>query len=227
LVVFRFVAQLLVELRDEEDPGRLWQPVFELGPGTGHWIQMFLTEFLIVGLRPDEVSPRFMQRWKEMLGFALTSPKWTSDDRWVTQESWEHLLGTDSVTMTAWAECHRLLVDELKSFYWRWVDKVAHDVSSLLAFLRFLQNPAAAHLACEAIEHLAPALDRTSAYSWQTNPDRSVLSGFAGFLWSSSYEDLRRSARSLQVFRFMVAKLATLHDPLALEIMSKLEPGDT
>jgi hypothetical protein len=229
LAAFRFIAKILLDLGEDENPKQLWLPILKLGPKARYWLQLFLTQFFIVALSSENISPRFVTCWKNMLEFALSDKEWIPGNLWLADESWEHLFGFDGITVSAWTEDRANLVEQIKIYYWRWLEKLAHEPahrpSGIRPFLRFLRCQAANKVVCEALIRLEHYFAQASEHFWEDQYGRQALTRFVGFMWANYYEQIRSSIDMLRVFRFLVAKLAAHREPLALEIIASIGDG--
>jgi hypothetical protein len=223
--VFKFIANILLDLRAGEDSKQLWRPILDLVPRADQWVNSFLTEFFIVGLSSDPIKSTFVKRWKEMLDFALADAAWTERGGLTWSEAWEHLLGFDNVSLAAWNAEMQSVVAEIKTYYWRWLDCVDDNPSGLITFLRFLCRPAAEQIICEALTRLGRFFEDTKDYFWRRPSSRQTVSTFVGTLWTDHYEEIKSSADLLAIFRSLVSQLMAYHDPLALEIAKLIGQG--
>ena len=145
---------------------------------------------------------------------------------WLADESWAHLFGFDNITLSAWTEDRANIVEQIKAYYWRWLEKLAdepaHRASGVIPFLRFLRCQAAHNIVGEALIRLEDYFTQASEQFWEDQYGRQALTRFVGFIWSNCYEPIRSSIDMLRVFRFLVAKLAAYQEPLALEIIASI-----
>lgn len=215
---FDFSSRILLELKASEDPENLWKPMLEIGPRGRHWTEAFLTSFLCAGLRPENPTPRFVELWVEMIEFCFSSPAWIGGRSHFSHDSWEHLFGWDRVVSNHWIDNRRDIVNRFKEYYWKWLKDVAEDADYLLAFLYFLQQPPAQDIVLDACTRLDPLLTKADSYFWRRGHQREAVLGFVSFLWKNHWEKLKISPAPLGVFRNLVAQLAALQEPLALEI---------
>jgi hypothetical protein len=115
---FRLVSKILLEMREDEDPKRLWHPMLKIGPKAHYWVHYFFTEFFIVAFDSHPIGSRFIKRWKDMLEFVFGERAWTDGHFWMAGEAWEHLFGfNSSVTAIAWTEERQAVVQEIKGSF--------------------------------------------------------------------------------------------------------------
>jgi hypothetical protein len=217
---FRLVSKILLEMREDEDPKRLWHPMLKIGPKAHYWVHYFFTEFF--SFDSHAVGSRFIKRWKDMLEFAFRERAWTDGHFWKAGKAWEHLCGFDSVTAIAWTEERQAVVQEIKAYYWRWLNNIANRPADVLPFLRFLQSPAAQSIVCESLTHLERLFSQRDDYFWRDLHYGQLVSNFVGHLWSRHYERIKSSPDLLPFFRSLVSRLAAYQDPLALEIIASI-----
>ncbi len=80
--VFQCVACAIVQMRTDEQPSVLWQPILSLGLHAHRWMERFFWYWFSEGIGAATTPEIFFRRWTEMLQFALESPPWDLDSTW-------------------------------------------------------------------------------------------------------------------------------------------------
>lgn len=77
--LFGVVSRSVAQMDAQEEPSSLWKPYLDLGPFAHHFVESFFWQWFVEGM--NTASPAiFVQRWTEMIRFALASDRWKSDN---------------------------------------------------------------------------------------------------------------------------------------------------
>jgi hypothetical protein len=123
------IAGLITQLRHAERPADFWEPILSLGTPGHSWLQTFLKEWFVCGLRSEPASDAFVREWRAMLEYAFSSPKWSFDSakRWLKlEEMWCVLIGFDRASHPLWMVSQKPVVKRMYEFYERWADRHLH-----------------------------------------------------------------------------------------------------
>src|SRR5205823_330142 len=94
------VARLILQLRPDESPESFWKPILDLGPGSHHWVEDFLSSWFSEGLPLANSPADFTSIWRAMIEHALASPHWekaSGRSAYELNGMWTELLGLGSV----------------------------------------------------------------------------------------------------------------------------------
>ena len=215
-------ARLVGSLRLDEEPDRFWMPLVGLGTSAQHWVQEFLTDFLLSALEASIISARFVSLWREMIDFAERTPSWKGEpssgilDR---ERLWSRLLGIDSLLQDGW-EQHQSTIREMWPRIRSAIESQLREGESVPTLCRFLRQPFAAEFLGDGLIYL----DRLCNSQPDEIFDRIELEdSFASFLVAirESLAVRANSANeSAKAYRALVALLASRQNAVALQLMA-------
>jgi hypothetical protein len=215
------LARTTLEMRDDEDPASIWQPLLNLGDAAPRWVETFLGAWLRYGFMQQPVSSTFLSRWRAMIEHALASSRWKLDSwRYGSAELWHALLGLNWIDESFWTSGQRPTVLALKDSYERWASEALGSKWSAERFARFLWRTAAGR----AIQ-LDGLIWLDRAATTELWPERDVHDELARLLdaaWHTQSVHLGSSTDAGKAFRRLLRLLAEEQNALALALIGRI-----
>jgi hypothetical protein len=219
------IAGLITQLRHAERPADFWGPILSLGTPGHSWVQTFLREWFVCGLRSEPASDAFVREWRAMLEYAFFSPKWSFDSakRWFKlEEMWCALIGVDWTNHPLWMVSQKPVVKRMYEFYERWADRYLHRPRCAQAFIAFLTQPAAEEIFLDGLVWLEKATRQSGDRFWNEHGLQEALVSLLDMCWRSHKERLRQQATAFNAFKMLLKTLADFQNPVALEIQQRV-----
>ena len=168
--VFEKAAVAVARMAAEEGPARLWQPILNLGAPAHYWVSSFLSAWFVHGSRAAASLAEYVERWREMIRFALESPRWAQvEDRssFRLYDLMIELMGLSWFNQSVADERFACYVASLKPEYQRFADSWLTSPHVAAAFAAFLATPAAHDLRLDGIIWLDRAVAQYDSYDWR------------------------------------------------------------
>ncbi|MDQ3380863.1 MAG: hypothetical protein M3546_11195 [Actinomycetota bacterium] len=218
------LARTTLEMRDNEDPASIWQPLLNLGDAAPRWVDAFLDAWLRYGFIEQPASSTFLSRWRQMIEHALASPRWKLDGwRYSSAELWHALLGLDWTEESLWTPEQQPTVLALKDLYERWASEALTGKWSAERLARFLwRTPAGRTIQLDGVIWL----DRAAATGLWDEPDvHDELARLLDAAWNTQSAQLGSSTNAGMAFRRLLRRLAEEQNALALALIGRIGGG--
>ena len=188
-------------------------PLFGLKTPLQHWFMAGLGTSVVPGL--------FQSEWRRLVAFALDSPNWNQDSErlHLRDDRWKVLMGLDSSLL--WISEHRSVLAGIKDLFEKWAKTHLKDYDLIIAFCRFLENPAAADLVCPGITWLSGIDLRLRSGSVGRHVSEALASMLA-VVWSTSPGAIRADAEAFNDYKSLLRQLCEFQNPTALELSDRL-----
>jgi hypothetical protein len=227
--VFERIASLITQLKATENPEEFWKPILDLGSPGHYWIDDFLTQWFLNGLRSDPAPATFITQWQAMLDFAFNSPKWnagTGKRGFYFEEIWWCLMGFNWISVNMWVASHKPLVRQMRDAYERWANEHLINSRTAIRFIEFLRQPAAQEILFDSLIWLDEATRKANKYFWHDRDNlQDRLASLLDMCWHSYQQELRQHENSFRAFKNLLKKLVDFQNLLALEIQQRLVNG--
>lgn len=223
--IFEKVAVAIAEMRPEEEPERLWTPIFDLGVPAHCWVSDFLGAWFIHGPKAAVSPTAFAERWREMIRYALGSPTWNArSDRlgFRRADLMIELMGLSwhgsSIGESDYRSAIQSLKPEFSEFAKRWLD-VPRVASSFAAFLR---RPAGQMLICDGIVWLESVVTQFERFDWRDDQLEGNLVEALRFCWNSNADTVRDTSSLRKAFLGLLGVLIKRQNFAALELRDEV-----
>jgi hypothetical protein len=223
--VFYGVARSIAECRSDERPERLWQPVLDLGAGAHYWIERFFREWFRICAETGSCRECFLREWRSMVEFAFLSSRWAFEPAgrsWDVREMWRDLLGLNQLVSYVWTTERKPIIAQMRDLFQRWASSALAEARSVVAFARFLQQPAARPILLDGLIWIAKSTAAADEWFWQERYLDGTVASLLDHCWSTSQPDVRRSADTLGAFNELLKRTADRQNPVALELLDRV-----
>ena len=191
--VFQKLAVSISQMRPDEHPEQLWQPILNLGPSAHYWVSSFLGVWFVHGAQSAESATAFVDRWKAMIEWALASDSWTESKKLGHRlaDLWVELIGlgwhSSVLDNGEYPNAIGSLADQYRVFAKRRLKW--SNVAS--AFAGFLARPAGLSLRLTGISWLADAVQAYDPYDWRDDRLEGNLVEALRACWLSNSNQIR------------------------------------
>jgi hypothetical protein len=222
--IFEVVAITVSRLTSGETPQRLWQVVLDLGAPAHDWVERFFWAWFTTGLRAAPSREAFCRIWRDMILYALASPRWQR----ATYGSYRldgmviELLGTDGrwgslAADSTFAPVLATLIDVFA--------KAAHEwfrmPRVLRNFLYFVVQPAAAQLVRPAILWVSNAIASYSTYDWRDGIEEGLIE-FLNVCWTRERQAILETPDLKGAFSSLVASVVSRGSHAAIALRDRI-----
>lgn len=215
--IFKIVSRRVFECSQGEHK-KLWSPIVRLPFAAHHHICSFLDQLLIETLRtePPRIS-ELIPIWHDIAEWIFSAPASPKTDWRDKVEVQKHVLFYGSVASLN-EEFWMPLVEDLRSWFKKHLDLIAHDAHDQSSFARFLTTKAGDPILVDAIEWLQPAWEVASNWFWESIVEDNAFSQLLEHAWRNRWAEIRRKPAALKAFKLLTLKLAAHHVRIAIEI---------
>ena len=214
----------LLELRSDDNPRDLWEPIMHCGAHAEYWVEGFLRGVFSAGLDTPGREQALLPVWRALIEYAQHSPTWQPPNTGLLRPSLA-LLGLDTITRHHWRTEHAALVENVREPYGEWCRTNLRDSWFAGPFMRFLTEPAARAILAPSLLWLRDAESSRPARHNDSRHDNAL----AELLVHISREHpalLRGDEATATAARELLTTLAARHHPVGLELVRILAAGD-
>lgn len=206
------VAKAIVQLTDDPQPSELWGPILSLGSHAHEWIEAFLRSWFTSGFEMSPDHGTFIQRWADMVRFAIDSPLWDPQESTHSHldDMVVELLGFDFGLHSMAAEADMAVaVGSLVSLYeaaarrWFTLRRVAGG------FARSLSQPAYDRILCPGIRWLYDSMRQAGQGFWETDSIESNIVSALDRCWMRYPDEVRFDIGVRTAFIGLLTELAS------------------
>ena len=202
----------------------MWSPILDLGADAHYWIDYFLKSWFLSYFNSGLSEEAFLSQWSAMIDHAFDAPGWSFTQprkRYDLEAMWCSLMGFEGSLVTLWSKNQESCVGKMLSFYRQWGQHHLEKSKSFACFAAFLKQPAAGQLLPDGLIQLENALHARASLLGDTH----VVVNLASLLAITSqvhYQRIQRQPEALVAFKKLLAMLAGIQNPLAMEIQTQL-----
>ena len=223
--VFEKAAIAVARMAAEENAARLWQPILNLGAPAHYWVSSFLSAWFVHGVRAAASVAEYVDRWREMMKFALESPRW---GRVKGQSSFRLYDLMIEVMGLSWF--NRSVDDErfacylacLKPEYERFAEGWLSSPHVAAAFAAFLSTPAARDLRLDGMIWLDRSVAGYDPHDWRTDRLSQSLLEALRTTWHADGSLVATRPAVRDAFVRLLGELAARQLPGALQLRDEV-----
>ncbi|HEY8272763.1 MAG TPA: hypothetical protein VIG33_17855 [Pseudobdellovibrionaceae bacterium] len=223
--VFRGVVRLLTNLEPNENPDNFWKPILSLGPAYYYWIQDFFREFFFCNLGKAEIPKNFVQNWKNIFEFCLSSLQWVYDKKRHShdlQDLWNSMASLPSMISELWIDKPLGILEEFKPFFERWLNHNFHRTKCAISMLEFLARYPELTIAFFVLVLVDEKYLAYDDHTWKKSEFGDAVAAFLEQLFLQRFDEVKSNAPALAAFQRVLKRLADTHNTIALEILAKM-----
>jgi hypothetical protein len=222
LWVLNHVGASLLQLRPDEQPELLWQPVLDLHSEGHDWPETLLHSIHRNALAARETPASYASLVRSLLQRAFVDVD--GKRRWSWHEGvWDALLGVDGWSRDLWEERHLETVTELQDAFRLWMEKVPMQGRRLAAFSSWLARSPAKPLRLPGLQWIAGLVRVDKEHElWDVEEAEDAVARLLNVVWAEQEGDLRAEPASFQAFRTLLGWLGEQQNRLGLELLGRL-----
>jgi len=220
--IIGFSAAFSAKSKGKEDAHALYSPIIILSTHARYWVEEFLHSWFRWGLRLSSSEKEFIQRWREIVEYALATPSWNREGhrrRFYLEYLANELVGiTGNPTMRVAGEEFRGVIQSMAEIYALWCDVWLESPVCAAHFGYFLSTASGQVLLPMGITRLAVAIRTYSNHDWQ---ERNLLDGLSTAIsacWRNIQDSIRSDANIRVAFEAILSELCARHDARALQL---------
>lgn len=224
--VLREIAQAVAEMREADKPKLLWESILRLGSRADLWVGRFLDDWFMDARRRCS-AVRFVEVWRQMVGFCSTCETWASKGRFSHDlpRLWRQLLGFPRFARGIWTPDDRELLAAQVDLFKCGLKSILPSSAEIGRLLIWASSPAGAPLRTaflvEVAEYAALADD-----GWFLDENLGdAVAHFLDCLWREEPASVADGSLLEAHFRALLGRTASLNRPLALELQSRIRAG--
>jgi hypothetical protein len=227
--IFSIVARAIPHLKSDENPGRFWKAILNLGAPAHEWVERFFWHWFTDGLRASGSAAEFVRLWQGMVLYALSSPKWDPQQRYSRYDVEAmviELLGLDS-RWNAFASDESFTVP-LKSMMALFEQAAQRWFTPRIVrnFLHFVVKPAAAPLLLPALPWLATALASFDSYDWREDIEGGLIE-YLHVGWRREGQNILADPKLNKAYLDLLANVVSRGSHAAIALRDRVAAGAT
>jgi hypothetical protein len=223
--ILEAVASFILQMKSEEKPETLWQPLFDLGWTAHHYIEHFLLWFFLHHLdkvKDTTIRQRFLKVWSEMFAYAAQSHGWNKKpSNRDMSDLWQKLTGLSWYGNLPWDEEHQLVIKEMSPMYKSFCAERLEDPDTAGKYLRFLSCAGAKLIRLESLLWVEPIL-KDWFFEYRHSSVEDALATLAVTCWSEHEKELRGSQEKFDCYKRLVRKLVSRQNGVAMALQAKI-----
>jgi len=212
------------QMQPDEAPEQYWQPILNLGPRAEHWIEPFVDSWFMDAKRVTD-RDRFVQYWQQMLDFCLSAQSWTAFGTPFSHNLpslWLSLLGLPRFITSLWVEEDKEIIGAMQCYFVKIAPSVLESAHTAVRLVSWLSELAAEPVRLQMLKPLYLKGQGASDYWWKERHLTSVVARYLNVIWDKHRRDLTSDATLKRQFQELLHATAARHEPLALELQSRI-----
>lgn len=216
-------ATIILQIRQDENADRYWKPILSLGPRADHWIERFLSHWFMDRRKNGNIDD-FLYHWQSMINYCLASEDWTTHKQFYSYhipDLWSNLFGFTSFGGSLWEAMDEEIIYKMRSHFVKAIPYIFRDPSCAARVISWLgkKSSGSSLIRVLMLKPMSQAIKRRSEEWFQEERLLSALSSYLNVLWDEHRQELRTVRKE---FEELLHKIATYHEPLALELQSRI-----
>jgi hypothetical protein len=224
--VIGLTAAFTAKSKGKDDAHSLYPPIIDLSTHARYWVEEFMHSWFRWGLRLSSTEDDFVQRWREIVEYAMAAPSWNHKGRrhwFYLQYLANELVGiTGNPTMRVAGEEFRGVIQNMAETYARWCDVWLESPVCAAHFAYFLSTASGQVLLPMGIRRLAAAIRVYDEHDWK---ERNLLDGLSTAVsacWRNIRDSIKNDATIRGAFETILSELCARHDARALQIRTEV-----
>jgi hypothetical protein len=216
--VLNFSAQAMLQMRNEEKPEVLWQPVLEAPTGAHAWVETFVRTAHWEALRQEILPATYPPLFRAMLHKFLENRdkrKWSPYDK-----VGEVIIGIDRDTHQYWQPRHQKLVRELADAFDLWEAQISHSSQHISAYARWLCLPAATERRLASLSWFLKSVKGATERSTERVEEPIAL--LLNQIWIEQQPQLANNEQYFGQFKRLLRWLGDRQNILGLELIERI-----
>ena len=217
--VFEQMAWVVSQMESHEKPELLWEPILSLGSSADLRVRRFLGTWFL-DARASCPSSRFSDYWRRMAEYALTCTTWEyqGQNAHKVPGLWLEMLGLPRFSKAIWTDDDRSILNAHADLFRRALPTIVRGSYETARVLDWAGGAAAQELRMMLFEHVSDfAIQADDAWFLESSL-ADDLARFLHCLWTEHRNEITSSENLENRFRFLLERLSTMSNPIALEL---------
>lgn len=217
--ILQTIANVILQMRQNENAKRYWEPILALGPRAEHWVERFLSHWFMDRRKSENIDD-FIYHWKSMLSYCFSTKIWSNQKHFSyhSPKLLSNLLGFASFGGSLWEEDDGGIIHAMQEYFINAIPHIFRDSTSAARMIAWLSTKSAYHIRVEVLESISLSVNEQRDHWWQEDRLPTALARYLTTLWDEHRRDLQSSDSIRKAFEGLLHRVASLHEPLALEL---------
>jgi len=218
--ILQTIANVIFQMRQDENSKRYWEPILTFGPRAEHWVERFLNHWFMDRRKSENIDD-FIYHWQSMLNFCFSSDNWINYKNrfsYHVPKLWLNLLGLPGFGGSLWEDADKDIISKMAEYFVNAMPHILIDSSSAARMISWLSTKSASSVRIIVLVAIYSAVNEQEDDWWKEERLSPALARYLTILWDEHQHDLRSSEVLRKAFEGLLHKIASLHEPLALEL---------
>jgi hypothetical protein len=221
--VLENTAAAVLQLRPDEKPELLWQPILDLHSEANDWPEVFAhslhRQALMSQTTPTSYGPLVRLMAKRAFMDVAGKRRWPSHE-----QVWEALVGIDWYSRDRWEARHVETVSDLSDVFSLWMEKVPLDGRRLRNFATWLCCPAAEPIRLRSLHWILGRVRVDEEHAlYHVEEAEDAIAHLMNVVWDKDETSLHAAPEAFSAFRGLLAWLGDRQNALGLELLGRIE----
>jgi hypothetical protein len=212
------------QMSSDEQAERYWKPIMNLGPRAEHWIEEFLTHWILDAKRIAD-RRMFIYHWQKMLKFCLSTESWTGSKTpfsYHLPDLWLCLIGIPYMLGSLWTEDDQDIIASMDNFFVQIAPHILKDRHKATRLITWLYELSSKPIRLQMLTPLSITAKEASNYWWDEHRLTNAIARYLNILWEEHRRDINSNNETKRIFDELLHEIAARHDPLALELQTRI-----
>lgn len=220
--VLENTAVTVLDLRADEKPELLWQPILDLHSAAHDWPEVFAHSLHRHALESQATPTGYGPLVRLIVQRAFVDV--AGRRRWPWHERvWDALIGIDGYSRDLWEARHAETVRGLSDVFSLWMEKVPLDGRRLGNFAAWLCCPAAGPIRLRTLHWILGRIRVDEDHVlYRVEEAQDAIANLMNVVWDKDEASLRVAPEAFSAFRGLLAWLGDRQNALGLELLGRI-----
>ena len=225
--IFQLIAGVIPKYAQACSTQQLWEPILSYGLERLHWVESFISDWFIYGLRVEGCEDAFFREWKAMIAFAWTKQNWRRTqvrNHQTDDELFRYLMGLGIIGYVYFEDVkYRKHVASMKPEFQKWTDEFFPHPEAISAYALFLTYPSTIDYLREGIHKLAEVSKKFKDWHWSDSYQlKDALLKLLEHDWQNNASLILSDVKVRQQFSTLLKSMTDRQVPQALELQDRM-----
>jgi DNA replication protein DnaC len=225
--IFQLIAEVIPKYAQACSTQQLWEPILSYGLERVHWVESFISDWFIYGLRVEGCEDAFFLEWKAMIAFAWTKDNWRRTqvrNHQTNDELFRYLMGLGNFGYVCFEDVKfRKHVASMKPEFQKWTDEFFPHPEAISAYALFLTYPSTIDYLREGIHKLAEVSNQFKDWYWSDSYQLEyALLKLLEHDWQNNTRLILSDVKVRQRFATLLKSMTDRQVPQALELQDRM-----
>jgi DNA replication protein DnaC len=225
--IFQLIAEVIPKYAQTCSTQQLWEPILSYGLERVHWVESFISDWFIYGLRVEGCEDAFFLEWKAMIAFAWTKENWRKThvrNHQTNDELFRYLMGLGNFGYVCFEDVKfRKHVASMKPEFQKWTDEFFPHPEAISAYALFLTYPSTIDYLREGIHKLAEVSNQFKDWYWSNSYQLEyALLKLLEHDWQNNTRLILSDVKVRQRYATLLKSMTDRQVPQALELQDRM-----